>query len=392
MKFKVWSLVCAAAVCPSAQAIIQYVNSTTASKITTAPTGTFSNSGWQYEVPIQGIFLGTPIGPHAMLTAAHIIGLKENPNAKVSAFSWNGKSYTVQSNVIVPGSSDLMLVVTNESFDAFAPLYNPSVDGSLSGKTQVIFGRGKSPGTLVSVGGNPRGWQWGAEEWSPSWGSNNIDALLNYPGYSSGELTYSLFDPVAGESTVAYGDSGGGGFVKGAGDIWKFVSTMYGVEARFRTTPTATDFLAAVYNKDGLYEDTNGDGTFELQGAEPTYFIASNASNYYSYLSSYIPHPGDATLDGKVNTLDFNQLAGHFGESINASTPFLPWASGDFNRDGAINSTDFNLLMSNYGFSGTPPLGPTVSAGEGTSGTNVPEPASMLAIAAVSLTAVQRRR
>jgi hypothetical protein len=52
---------------------------------------------------------------------------------------------------------------------------------------------------------------------------------------------------------------------------------------------------------------------------------------------------GDANLDHRVNALDFNAFAGHFGQTGG-------WAQGDFNGDGVINSLDFNSIAGNFGF------------------------------------------
>jgi len=52
---------------------------------------------------------------------------------------------------------------------------------------------------------------------------------------------------------------------------------------------------------------------------------------------------GDANLDGRVNTVDFNRLAGGFG----GTAP--DWFAGDFNYDSLVNSLDFALLASNHG-------------------------------------------
>jgi hypothetical protein len=54
-------------------------------------------------------------------------------------------------------------------------------------------------------------------------------------------------------------------------------------------------------------------------------------------------YPGDANLDGSVNSLDFNALAGHF----NASNQ--NWDSGEFNYNSVVNALDFNALASTFG-------------------------------------------
>lgn len=84
----------------------------------------------------------------------------------------------------------------------------------------------------------------------------------------------------------------------------------------------------------------------------------------------------DATLDGKVNTLDFNQLAGSFGGAGG-------WTSGDFNYDGVVDSADFTALAGNYGTS-MPAPAPVLGA-------VVPEP-SILSIAILGAFGMVRRR
>ena len=63
------------AVCLPAHAIIRYADGDPTSH-TAAPTGTFANAGWQYEGQFGdpanegNAYVGTPIGPHAFITAA----------------------------------------------------------------------------------------------------------------------------------------------------------------------------------------------------------------------------------------------------------------------------------------------------------------------------------
>jgi len=89
---------------------------------------------------------------------------------------------------------------------------------------------------------------------------------------------------------------------------------------------------------------------------------------------------GDATLDGRVNTLDFNILAGKFGQTA------VLWTDGDFNYDGIINSLDMNLLVANYGSVATTPASAL--------GSLIPEPASMTIIGVLTglLARPSRRR
>ena len=52
---------------------------------------------------------------------------------------------------------------------------------------------------------------------------------------------------------------------------------------------------------------------------------------------------GDVTRDGVTNVLDFNVLAGHFGQ------PVAIGADGDLNDDMQVNVADFNILAGDFG-------------------------------------------
>jgi hypothetical protein len=85
--------------------------------------------------------------------------------------------------------------------------------------------------------------------------------------------------------------------------------------------------------------------------------------------------PGDASLDGFVNTTDFTILAAHFNQSGQS------WPTGDFNGDGVVNALDFNALASFFGANAdnSAPLG-----------TVVPEPCGVVALLGTAI--MQRRR
>jgi hypothetical protein len=96
---------------------------------------------------------------------------------------------------------------------------------------------------------------------------------------------------------------------------------------------------------------------------------------------------GDATLDGQIDTVDFNVLAANFG-STNAG-----WATADFDGDGTVDTLDFNLLASNFGFHFS--LADQMRSGALASiGSTVPEPASfgLLAVAGAAMLAKRRRK
>jgi hypothetical protein len=111
-----------------------------------------------------------------------------------------------------------------------------------------------------------------------------------------------------------------------------------------------------------------------LMGSFPSQF-AGQTVDADSLLVCYTLR-GDANLDGKVNTSDFNRLAGSFGG-------FGSWFGGDFNYDGVINSSDFNVLSGNYGLT-IPAVAPDL-------GSVIPEPA-LAGIPCVAVTLFRRSR
>ncbi|HEX8199393.1 MAG TPA: hypothetical protein VF590_02820, partial [Isosphaeraceae bacterium] len=140
---------------------------------TAEPTGALAGSGWQFQ-GLWGNFLGTPIGPHHFLTAAHI-GVQPGP------FVLGGRAFTPVESSFDPDGGDLQVVRVLETFDAFAPLFTA---GDEVGRDLVAFGRGfprGEPVTLPREGGVLKGWMWGqAEVDSPrSWGENRVTALVD---------------------------------------------------------------------------------------------------------------------------------------------------------------------------------------------------------------------
>src|SRR5205085_240466 len=72
---------------------------------------------------------------------------------------------------------------------------------------------------------------------------------------------------------------------------------------------------------------------------------------------------GDATMDRRVNALDFNALASNYGATSDAV-----WTAGDFNFDGMVDTNDFTEISRNFNASLTVPS-PSAALG-----TLVPEP------------------
>jgi uncharacterized delta-60 repeat protein len=93
-------------------------------------------------------------------------------------------------------------------------------------------------------------------------------------------------------------------------------------------------FAFAVPLPDGSYRATLAAGSVaDAQGNA----LASDASFDLFFLQA------DANRDGHVNLLDFNRLAGSFGQSNRT------FSQGDFDYDGVVNLADFNILASRFG-------------------------------------------
>jgi hypothetical protein len=84
--------------------------------------------------------------------------------------------------------------------------------------------------------------------------------------------------------------------------------------------------------------------------------------------------PGDTDNDKDVDYADYINLVSHFGMTTGAQ-----WSTGDFNADGQVDAFDYIALNQNYGDT----LAHQIPA-------TVPEPASMLILAAAGLLALAR--
>jgi hypothetical protein len=87
-------------------------------------------------------------------------------------------------------------------------------------------------------------------------------------------------------------------------------------------------------------------------------YQASPAIFYTCEMCTAIPNIPDANNDGVVDSGDFVALSRHFNTVTPIAAPALPgdyspvtfaWQTGDFNRDGRVNALDFNELAVNFG-------------------------------------------
>lgn len=252
---------------------------------TTAPGGSLTNSGWQYEgewITSGGNFVGTPIAPTFFLAAKHVGGAPGNP------LIYNGFEYHVVTNYDDPAGSDLRIWQVGETFPSYAPLYTASNE---AGKLCVVFGRGTQRGSLVSVYGLTNGWMWGATDAVQRWGQNNVSLI--YTDAVLGDFLYCTFDAsgTSNECDLSVGDSSGGVFIEDSG-TWKLAGVNYSVDGPFSFDGSGSNqFQAALLDARGLYY-FNGVGWTLIPTNNPTAvpagFYSSRVSSHINWINSVV--------------------------------------------------------------------------------------------------------
>ena len=147
----------------------------------------------------------------------------------------------------------------------------------------------------------------------------------------------------------------------GNGTVWELASASASLQVLARFGGANGDAPAGelVMDRAGhLYGSTLGGG--------------ANNNGVVFELDVPLPLPGDVNSDGSVNFTDLLLLAQTYGRPGT-------WAQGDLNADGTINFADLLLLAQNYGQS-APATAP------------VPEPATVLAPAAITILICRGRR
>jgi hypothetical protein len=387
------------ALCTATRAVILFSTGDPTSH-TMAPGGALSNSGWQYVGQFgtsPDAYVGTAIGPHAFITAAHV-----TPGIG-STFTYNGVPYTVATTTGL-ANRDLVVVRVNGTLPSWAPIYNESVDGSLlANKTGVIIGRGTQRGSAINVTtsrapeGTLRGWNWGPIDSVQRWGTNVIsdfsvvDPMTGAAPNTTKEYFRFGFDfnGLADEAIISNKDSGGGVFVQGANGVWKSAGIVTAVEAGYRLSATGADSAGAIFDYRDLFIQANDGNYYTAQtfygSASPITAKAyiSNVSDVSAAeLATFVPRAGDANCDGAINSTDFNTVSANFNISSGAD-----WFHGDFNYDGKVNALDFNALATNFGLIYT-----LAGASSPALGTVVPEPASTALALGVGALLLRRRR
>jgi hypothetical protein len=262
---------------PQAHAIVLYSSAT---RNTSAPTGAYLNSGWQYEGDLGG-WAATVISKKFIITAGHI-GAQINNN-----FVINGENHRTVKMWQDP-TSDLRIFQTVGSYNFAAPLFKDSTE---LGRSVVIFGRGTQRGDDVIVNGKLKGWKWGASDSVLSWGRNAVAGVTNNGPHNS-SLLRMTFDAngTTFEGAITGGDSGGGVFVK-QGSIWKLAGINYSVDGPFSTNQDGSNsFSGTIFDRTELWASGYG---FAQAGAP------LNTSFYSTRISPKVAWIADV-LNGRV--------------------------------------------------------------------------------------------
>ncbi len=272
---------------------------------TAAPTGIYSNSGWQYE-GVFGGFLGTMISPQLFITAQHI-GVQGATFVHDGVFN-GGADVTYNIDTAANSGAgfwdiagtDLRIYKVNEVFPYFAEIY--TLTNELN-DTLVSNGMGGPRGADITIGADIHGWITGGSDGVARWGANEVSALITV---GSADLLVARFNALTGveEAFLSSGDSGGGVFIQD-GATWKLAGVNYAIDAFYDTNNTTGDnshFTGAIFDKGGLYEGSDGGGWafIDDDGTDQSIaFYASRISSSASEINAIIqavPEPGGVTL------------------------------------------------------------------------------------------------
>lgn len=291
----------------SAHAVLFYDTGDSSHNIA-APTGVYADSGWQYQ-GYYGAYLGTMIAPQYFITAQH---MGTQGGSFVSAGLFNGGvdvTYSIDTSANggagywdIAGT-DLRILKINEYFSSYAPLYTGS---SEQGLDMVTMGRGGVRGADVMVSGTLHGWQHNLGDGVARWGSNIVSSVTTIP--TLGNMLVARFDAsgpghTPEESTLSVGDSGGAVFVNDGG-IWKLAGINYSVDGMFDTNNTTGDgheFNAALFDRGGLYQGSDGQGWTLIPDVgtdNPSSMYASRISTNAAAIQAIavVPEPQSAFL------------------------------------------------------------------------------------------------
>jgi hypothetical protein len=269
----VLGLVVLATAASQADAVILYRSAT---RNTSAPSGTNYNSGWQWQGNWANGFSGTPIASKYFISAAHFGG-------GVGQNIWFGNKNHLVTQMWDDPSTDLRVYKISDTFTTYAPIYTGT---SETGKRAMIFGRGTTRSSDVKVGTTNHGWKWGTQDKVRSWGENTVAGVTNFGGGIGNTLRFTFNkNALYNEGAPSGGDSGGGVFINDGGK-WKLAGLNYLVDGPFSMTSGGASFNATLFDKGGIYQTGafNADTSTDLPGN----FYATRISSRASWINSII--------------------------------------------------------------------------------------------------------
>lgn len=287
--------------CP-ANAIINYGSMV---RNTTAPTGSYADSGWQYAGFYGNNSPVWPVSENWALQAAHT-----NP-AVGSVVLLNGQNHTVVETSFLAGT-DMALVRVATPFATYAPLYS---GGDETGREMMVFGSGFNlkdqpilqpiPGTTTNrmVGHTFRN-----EGPTYSWGRNSVarsrvieangivmDTL--YSTYDRPTLDDGSLNPNsvgADEAMAGFGDSSGGVFIQQDGQ-WRLAGIIYAIDSgiyhnEFAPAPPTPDgpWVGAISDYRDMWVSNRNGVRERVTGPDPigAGFYSSRIATYRSWIDA----------------------------------------------------------------------------------------------------------
>ena len=353
---------------------------------TSAPTGPYADSGWQWE-GAWGVGAGTVVTSKHFITSNHY-----SVGGTPPQFYYQGTYYAANTTYHDDPDSDLRIVEITGNFTDWAPL---NTNTSVKNKDVVVFGRGYTRGDAVVVNSQTKGWIWSSTgSGTFRWGTNRIDDPTT-------GATYLVLDFDSGgtseECIPADRDSGGGLFVNDGG-AWKLAGVTYAADGVYDTDAdhTSGTFKAGLYDEGGLYErigTTLWTNYADLPIDQPGTFYASNVAARRSWILSAIPELalplGDMDGSGGVNNNDITPfvLALTDRQAYVSQYGYEADILGDIDQSGSLNNNDISPFVALLTGAGVP-----ASEMASLNALAVPEPAAIGLITLGGVALLLRRR
>jgi len=328
------------------------------------PASQYYGMNWDYVYKPKG-GSSVAIGYFTLLTADHYSINKVGETFWINGDNWLVSSVETPNEVGQP-TPDLRVLHLENLTNQYRPLpgfYDLYTGTFSSASSFVLVGLGDTGVTYNKYYTDTSGTS-GVRRW----GTNRFDRLASQTYTTHGTqcfmMRYSKVDGMdtVHESGIGMFDSGGGVFVED-GDTWKLAGINLYRDYYPRSTDRYRDFYAA---------------------SIPYY-----ASKLYDILQ-YDLLPGDADLDGDVDSYDYITLKTNFG--MTGAT--VTWSQGDFTGDHLVGYDDFIALTTNFGYKSTPhPIMTPPSDGYiPTGGMAMPEPGSAILLALGAAALLRRRQ